>query len=241
MGMTYATRIAGHTVKYRIRHPMAKLLFGRWLEPAEDKGTVLEVSPAMIEQGKKLFPEDASPGNVEFKALISLTSKELLKYGACIFHAVAVKAGGKTWLITAPSGGGKTTQLRNWMKIDPTVEVISGDMPVLEKRWDGTVFVHPSPWNGKERIGGAAGAPLGGIVYLEKGEENTIYVMTLQERIRKCLPQFMCLPDTEEQIRSLAGLAGTTLGGHPAWLLRNRGDEESTALMVETIRKGGLL
>ena len=33
------------------------------------------------------------------------------------------------------------------------ITMISGDMPVLERREDGTVWAHPSPWNGKEKIG----------------------------------------------------------------------------------------
>ncbi len=128
---TYKAEIAGHTIKYRIRHPLARLLFGRWLEPTEDDGAALEVSAEMIEQGKIQFPEDADPGHVEFKALISPTSKELLAYGACICHAVAVKTGGNAWLITAPSGGGKTTQLRHWVKTVSSSVVISGYIPVL--------------------------------------------------------------------------------------------------------------
>ncbi|MBP5173521.1 MAG: PqqD family protein, partial [Clostridia bacterium] len=101
-------------------------------------------------------------------------------------------------------------------------------------------LVHPSPWNGKEGYRGAAAAPLGGIVCLERidpRDDNAIRLLDPSERIARCLGQFVCLPETVEQTDRLARLADAALGRCPVWLLRNRGDAESTALMIKTIEQ----
>ena len=103
------------------------------MKPADAGTPFIEVSEDTIEKGREQFPEDTPPEHIEFKALIDLTSRVLLSSApVCVFHAVAVSAFGKAWLITAPSGVGKTTQLKNWrlMKDVPKVGVITGDMPV---------------------------------------------------------------------------------------------------------------
>ena len=243
----YQAEYAGIPVRYRFRYPLTRMLFWDWMRPVPD-GTsrdaeCVEVPEEVIENGRKHFPEDAAPENIEFKALIDLTSRVLLSSApVCVFHAVAVSAFGKAWLITAPSGVGKTTQLKNWrlMRDVPEVGVISGDMPVLERLTDGSVLVHPSPWNGKEGYRGADAAPLGGIICLERlcpGGENSIRLLEPKERLDRCLRQFVCLPGTVEQTERLARLADAALSLCPVWLLRNRGDAESTALMIKTIEQ----
>ena len=243
----YQAEYAGIPVRYRFRYPLTRMFFWNWMRPAPD-GTLsdakyVEVPEEVIENGRKRFPADAAAENIEFKALIDLTSRVLLSSApVCIFHAVALNVLGKAWLITAPSGVGKTTQLKNWrlMKDVPDVGVICGDMPVLELSGDGTVVVHPSPWNGKEGFRGAEAAPLGGIVCLERidpRDDNSIRLLDPSERISRCLGQFVCRPETETQIRNFARLADAALSSGSVWLLRNRGDAESTALMIKAIEQ----
>ncbi|MCR4681967.1 MAG: PqqD family peptide modification chaperone [Clostridiales bacterium] len=239
----FQAEYAGIPVGYRFRYPLTRMFFWDRMKPADAGTPFIEVSEDTIEKGREQFPEDTPPEHIEFKALIDLTSRVLLSSApVCVFHAVAVSAFGKAWLITAPSGVGKTTQLKNWrlMKDVPEVGVISGDMPVLERLTDGSVLVHPSPWNGKEGYRGAAAAPLGGIVCLERidpRDDNAIRLLDPSERIARCLGQFVCRPENETQIRNYARLADAVLGGVPVWLLRNRGDAESTALMIKTIEQ----
>ena len=239
----YQAEYAGIPVGYRFRYPLTRMLFWDRMKPADAGTPFIEVSEDTIEKGREQFPEDTPPEHIEFKALIDLTSRVLLSSApVCVFHAVAVSAFGKAWLITAPSGVGKTTQLKNWrlMKDVPEVGVISGDMPVLERLPDGQVLVHPSPWNGKEGFRGAPAAPLCGIVCLERTgprEDNLIRRIDSKERLDRCLGQFVCRPETETQVRNFARLADAVLGGVPVWLLRNRGDAESTALMIKTIKQ----
>lgn len=243
VSQVYQAEYAGIPVGYRFRYPLTRMLFWGRMKPAEAGTPFIEVPEGTIEKGREQFPEGTSAEHIEFKAMIDLTSRVLLSSApVCIFHAVALNVFGKAWMITAPSGVGKTTQLKNWrlMKDVPEVGVISGDMPVLERLPDGTVLVHPSPWNGKEGYRGASSAPLGGIVCLERTgprEDNLIRHIDSKERLDRCLGQFVCRPENETQILNFARLADAVLGCVPVWLLRNRGDAESTALMIKTIEQ----
>ncbi|MBQ4341233.1 MAG: hypothetical protein II756_01870, partial [Clostridia bacterium] len=140
---------------------------------------------------------------------------------------------GKAWLLCGPSGVGKTTQYRNWMKRFPgEIEIICGDMPALEAREDGSVWVHPSPWNGKERFGAPDGsAELMGIVRLVQAKANEFEPLAPAEAVVPLLRQFAVRPETAGQIRLLAAIAEKVLSSAPAMLYRNRGDLESTEIL----------
>ena len=113
--------------------------------------------------------------------------------------------------------------------------MISGDMPVLERREDGSIWAHPSPWNGKEKIGNRICAPIAGIVLLEQGKENAVTPLSAGDALRPFFNQFIVHPETEEQIRALARLMDQMLRNIPCFKLVNRGDDASTALLRETL------
>lgn len=114
--------------------------------------------------------------------------------------------------------------------------MVCGDMPLLEAAADGTVMVHPTPWNGKERIKGKVSAPLGGILLLKQGEENIVRRMLPGEAVIPLLVQLAVRPDTGEQALQTAGFAENILQHYPVWEMVNRGDEASAALAAATFR-----
>ena len=117
--------------------------------------------------------------------------------------------------------------------------MISGDMPVLEKRGDGTVWVHPSNWNGKENIGNPVSAPLGGVVLLEQGAVNELASPDIRETILTFFRQFIASPETEQDILSLTGLMEAMICTVPVRKFINRGDDASTMLLRSTLMAGG--
>ena len=108
------------------------------------------------------FPKEQWGPNAEYKSLIGLVSDKLMLSDRLIFHSVAFALRGRAWLLTAPSGTGKTTQYMNLKKLyGDEIRIICGDNPVLHFMQDGTIMVHPSPWKGKEKLGSNLTAPLG--------------------------------------------------------------------------------
>ena len=112
-----------------------------------------------------------------------ICNKVLESYNGMFLHCASLKYNGKAYLFTAPSGTGKTTHIRLWMKhLGDRVEVINGDKPVLRKKGDN-VIVYGTPWQGKENYGSNINAPLGGIFLLHRASENSVKKATVKESL----------------------------------------------------------
>ncbi|MBR4659204.1 MAG: hypothetical protein IKP26_08135 [Clostridia bacterium] len=232
----YQVEYAGHPVKYAFREPGTAALFRERLTEACGEPDVFETEE-FLERAKRLMP-DEPPECAEFRSLICLTSKLLLRHGCCLFHAVSFEMDGLAWLLTAPSGTGKSTQYMNWQRQFPReARMISGDVPVIEAS-DRGVLVHPSPWNGKEGLGNPRlSAPLGGIVILEQGDEDRIETVGTAEAVYRMLPQFIVLLETEDEVRALCAIVDRLLRSVPVRKLVNRGGAESTALLRSELKR----
>lgn len=230
--------LAGHTVTLTFLDPHTRYRLFPPPRPAADQAPQIAVTPEMLEQVRPFLPEDATDSFAEYRCLILLSARLLLRYRCCIFHAAAFRWRDRAWLLTASPGTGKTTQYLNWQRMFPgEIQMISGDMPILESREDGSVWVHPSSWNGKEKLRGAESAPLGGLVLLEQGKDDRIVSLSAQEGLVPLLQQFMVFPETEEEILRIAGLLERMLLTAPHWKMVNRGGDASTRLLRETLEQ----
>ncbi len=233
---TYEVSYAGHTIRYSFVNPETKRCFRRFLQRSDSECFDVRATQGEIEQVRPLLPPDAKDAYVEYRALIGLTAKALLPYDCCIFHSASFVWQGRAFLLAAPSGTGKTTQYLNWQRLFPgEITMISGDMPVLERREDGSVWAHPTSWNGKENIGNRICAPVGGIVLLEQGKENRIRPLSAREAVMPFFEQFIVRPETEAEILALARLMDQMLQKAPCFRFVNQGDEASTALLRGTL------
>ena len=238
MDDVFEARLAGHQVRYAFRYPKTGQYFFPRLERCDGTADIL-AREEDIARAHKLIPEENAEDYAEFKALISCTARFLLRWKCTLFHAVALLFRGKAWLLTAPSGTGKTTQFMNWRKLLPAeITMISGDMPVIEDCADGSIRVYPSYWNGKEGLGSILSAPMGGIVLLEQGGENSMAPLSPREAIEGLFSQFAYVPETENEIRALCRLLDAMLRRVPVWRLTNKGDLASTELLRKTLAGG---
>ena len=172
----------------------------------------------------------------EYSLLSLQTSEALFEHQRFIFHAVAFCWKEKAWLLTAAPGVGKSTQYKNLKELYPEeISIINGDRPVLQILDNGSIMVHPSPWNGKENWYGAEAAPLAGIIFLKQGKENTIRTLTAQEAAVRTLSSVFHSYENEDVVKKAAKMATTLLKHTPLWLLTNKGDLESSALLLDTL------
>ena len=111
--------LADICLDYALRYPETKKYFEKYIcaEPQDIENTVLTVTDELWERHRNVAESSISEAYTEFYALLGITSRALLKHGKCLFHGVAFLWRGKAWIITAPSGTGKTTQLRMWKKM----------------------------------------------------------------------------------------------------------------------------
>jgi len=228
----FQTEYAGHPITFRFLNPETLRFFQGWLRLADADTADVAVTPELLEYARPLNPPGEKDSYIEYRCLIAQTSLALLKYDCCIFHCACFVWRGYAWLLTAPSGTGKTTQYLNWQKAHPgELTMLSGDMPVLERREDGSVWAHPTTWNGKENLGSRISAPVGGVVLLEQGPENVLTPLSVRDGLIPIFQQFLVRPDTEEQIRALGRLMDQMFRELPFWKLVNLGDPASTELI----------
>ena len=193
------------------------------------------VDEAALEQEQKRLGSD--PAFAEYSLLIESFGNPVLRFRRFLFHGVAIGWRGKAWILTGKSGVGKTTQLRHWMNLyGDEIRLISGDKALIEDRDDG-LWVHPSPWTGKEGEHGSGCAALGGIVLLEQGTENSMQRLSPAEAVFPLFLQFLYRPLDRESVDLVCGYEESLLGSIPIWKLVNRGDESSAKLCHDFLLK----
>ena len=230
--------LADICLDYALRYPATEKYFGKYIcaEQVETTEDLLAVTDELWERHKNIAEPGIPEAYTEFYALLGITSRALLKHGKCLFHGAAFLWHDRAWILTAPSGTGKTTQLRLWQKLfGREVGLINGDKPVMECREDGSVWIYPSPWNGKENLSGSMGGRLAGIIYLEQADHNEIGRMDLRSGILPVYRQFLYYGDYESEIREVGLMMDTVLRNIPVWKLSNLGDEASAELTHDTL------
>lgn len=90
-----------------------------------------------------------------------------------LVHASVIRNNGKGYLMTAPSGTGKSTHTRLWYENIPGSDLMNDDNPVI-RIIDGTPIVYGTPWSGKTPCYRNIQAPIGGIVRIQQRPENSI-------------------------------------------------------------------
>ena len=175
----------------------------------------------------------------EYSLLIEPLSNLLLRNKHFLFHSAAFLWHKKAFLFTAQSGVGKSTQLRNWLDLyQDEIEVINGDKPIIERQ-KKEFIVHPSPWTGKEGLGGIKSAPLGGIIYLEQGLDDKILRISPKEAAYPVFLQFLYKPTDVDSLNYVCSYEESLLSCVPVWKLTNTGTLQSAQLTHQTLIEEG--
>lgn len=110
-------------------------------------------------------------------------NKAVIPFGAMLVHSSAIIVNGKAYLFSAKSGVGKSTHTRLWKQLyGDEVIYINDDKPVVRIE-RGTAVAYGTPFDGGSGIANNISAPLGGIIFLERGEENSITQITETKEI----------------------------------------------------------
>ena len=104
-----------------------------------------------------------------------------------LMHASVIRHQGNGYLMTAPSGTGKSTHTRLWYDNIPGCDLMNDDNPVV-RVVDDEAIVYGSPWSGKTPCYRNIQAPVGGIVRIQQRPENTIRKLSSLEAFSNLLP-----------------------------------------------------
>lgn len=204
--------------------------------PANDRDIpAVEISPRRLQTASRIYPPDSPAYYVEYMELCPAISSAITVFDRIVFHAVSFIWKDRAWLITAPSGTGKSTHYCLWKLLCPDeIQIINGDKPIVYIEND-EVFVTTSPWTGKENMSQHLTAKLGGIIVLEQSDSNEITRLTVHKSAGKVFSQFLFDCNTEQEAKTACRIAEKMLKT-PVWLLKNRGDIESAKLCRKTLQ-----
>ena len=159
---------------------------------------------------------------------------ELPRYNALLFHGAAVAYKGKAYVFSAPSGTGKTTHLRLWMRARAKdLTIINGDKPIFRLE-DGTFRVYGTPWSGKEGWQNNVCAPVRAVCFLERSKENRIERMSDGEAAQALFAQLV-YPRDPANLSAMLTLADGFVKSARFYRLHCNVSEEAARLSFETM------
>ena len=185
-----------------------------------DPGRVMEANPWITDRD-----------TAEYMGTGADFARKLLAFSGLQLHASAVELGGKAWLFSGPCGVGKSTHGEKWLRLFGA-ELLNDDKPAL-RRMEAGWMAYGTPWSGKHDLSRPAGAPVGALVFLARGENH-------MERLRptEALPLFLsqtprALP--RQGLERLLELADRLLREVPVWRLACRDDDGAALLSHGTL------
>ena len=134
-----------------------------------------------------IIPVDYPDSYLETLAVYRQIATQMLERDTFLLHGAVIAVKDKAWLFTAPSGTGKTTHINLWLDNIEGSYVVNGDKPLIHIGEEVTVY--GTPWAGKEGWQKNVGVKLCGIVFLERGAENSIKRTTLSQVLPTLIQQ----------------------------------------------------
>lgn len=162
----------------------------------------------------------------------------LVDFNGFYLHSSAVVLDGKAYLFSGPCRAGKSTHTRLWQStFGSEARIINDDKPAI-RLIDGRWYVYGTPWCGKDGINENAVAPLAGVCFLKKAQENKICRMDSIEAMQKILSQTIYKFDKAEKLDNLLKLLNQFLTDIPIYELENRPESAAAHLSHNTMLHG---
>ncbi len=167
---------------------------------------------ALVNAAEGLPEQDYPDHWLETNAVHRQIAEKLPDYGAFLLHGSAVAVDGACYVFTARSGTGKSTHTRLWRELlGERAVMVNDDKPLVRVTERGTL-IYGTPWDGKHRLSRNISVPLRAICILERGEENQIREIDMDEMLPKLLLQAyrpMNPAGTKELMEVFDRMAGT--------------------------------
>ena len=154
-----------------------------------------------------------------------------------LFHAAVVSYQDKGYMFLGPSGTGKSTHARLWLKYISGTELVNDDNPVVRIGADGTATVFGSPWSGKTPCYRNVRYPLGGIVMLSQAPYNKIHRLGGLQAYIALVPSISGKRWDERIADGLHATENTLAMQVPVWHLECLPDEAAAKLCNSEIVK----
>ena len=196
-----------------------------------------EAEAVQKESQRTGIPRSCAPEELESSAVLRRIAAGLAAFDTFLMHGAVVATAGQGYMITAPSGVGKTTRLCLWTESIPDSFVVNGDKPLLRKE-DDIYRAYGTPWCGKEGWNTDVSAPLRAIFLLSRADDgggNRVRKLPFPEAFPRLLHQTH-LPDEPEARRRVLYLLRSLAGRVDVYDFHSEPTAEAVRLAWETAR-----
>lgn len=169
---------------------------------------------------------DITPAIAENMVLCNKFNRRLMKFYGSYIHSSAMLFDGKVYLFSAPSGTGKSTHTKKWLaRFGDRVRIINDDKPSF-RLIDGRCIVYGTPFAGGTDVQENTSAELGGLVFVERSETNSLEKIPPSKSISLLISQSPGRPNEKVGERQLE-MFSQLLTRYPAYLLRCNLDDSA--------------
>ena len=152
-----------------------------------------------------------------------------------LLHASVIRKDGRGYLMTAPSGTGKSTHTYLWYKNIPGCDLMNDDNPVV-RIVDGTPIIYGTPWSGKTPCYRNIEAPVGAKVRIQQRKVNEIRSLKPVESLAVLLPATSCMKWDERIYLGICDTLSAIIGKVGIYELGCLPDAEAAWLCYNTVR-----
>ena len=152
--------------------------------------------------------------------------------GTVLFHAAVVSHQGRGYMFLGPSGTGKSTHARLWLKHIDGTELVNDDNPVVR---DGVVY--GSPWSGKTPCYRNVKARLGALTLIERATRNSIERLGPVQAFATLLPACSSMKWDSTIYNHLCDTLSHIIETTAVYTLHCLPDEEAAVLCHHTLTK----
>lgn len=212
MAESYHVEIAGMKFRVTTIHNYSKNLLQDYrIDSAAEHS--IEVTQADIDHERVLAAEteeSVDPRFLNFPdyylesiAVLRKMADYICGHNRVLMHGSAIAIDGKGYIFTALSGTGKSTHTGLLRKLHGDNAIMINDDKPFIKISDDKIYVCGTPWMGKHEIGCNMTAPLEGIFFLRRSENNVLSRLSPEDALTLLLTQCHRPDDPEKLIYTL--------------------------------------
>lgn len=170
--------IAGLPVRMQCHYPRTQTQSEAYRAPfCSGTPIIIDISLETLINYSQNHPS-LSPEGWEYMMTGKIFYHHLTEHQGLMLHASAVVVDGWAYLFSADSGTGKSTHTSQWLDyFGDRAFILNDDKPAI-RRINGSYQVFGTPWSGKTGQNVNTAAPLAGIAFLERSQNNWITPMT---------------------------------------------------------------
>ena len=174
------------------------------------------------------------PAQLEFHTIHYVMAKALLKRGVLLVHGSAVVADGNAYLFIAPSGTGKSTHTALWKEVLGERAYIINDDKQLIRLMGDVPLIYPTPWGMVKDDIQAKSAPLGAVIWLERGEKNEIEPID-EGKMFTQIYKASLMGENADEVDAILALQKKLLGKTKLYHIKCRADKDAAITAVNAL------